>query len=459
MASFRIQTKSLFLTFPQCDTSPTRFQQLINQFFGDNLEKGVVCQEDHKDEEGLHLHAAICLKERFRSSDPRVFDGLVDPAKHPHIQTKFHKGVLKAFQYVMKDGNYLPLGRGFDLEEFLKAALAKKNTKTSLILKDIKSGQKLDDLVEDHSEFLLHNLKKVKEYLDFLELRERRLQFVEAQTRKVRVQPAAPYLTNWNREIASWLNLNLRSQRAHRQKQLWICARPGMGKTSLIMMLEKAYDLSVYYWPKEEVWWDAYSDGAYDLIVLDEFHSQKTITQLNPILSGDPTPLSRRCSAPLVKRDNLPVIILSNYLPEECFSKVAANAPSKLEPLIDRLTIVSVDGPIRMAPLSDDVQAELDPPPAPLPAPYSPNILSDDGDDFPQFPATLLTSCSECDGTGDECGSCDGCCGCICHAEDEFERNNNCNWVYGGYGRARLLRATDSLTNQILPQNSIRNYF
>jgi len=127
----------------------------------------------------------------------------------------------------------------------------------------------------------------------------------------------------------------------------------------MIMMLEKAYDLQVYYWPKEEVWWDAYSDGAYDLIVLDEFHSQKTITQLNPILSGDPTPLSRRCSAPLTKRDNLPVIIMSNYLPEECFSKVAANAPSKLAPLIDRLTIVNVQGPIRMAPVLEDDPQEV----------------------------------------------------------------------------------------------------
>jgi len=359
MTSFRIQSKNIFLTFPQCQTSLSLFQEKINEFFGENLEKGVICQEDHKDQEGQHLHAAVCLKKAMNSRDKRVFDTLVVPPKHPNIMTRFTGGALKAFQYVMKDGNFLPLGTGFDLSTFIEQASKKKDTKTSLILKDIQKGTSLDELVDDHAEYLLQNLRKVKEYLDFLSLRERRMLFAEAQTQRVRVSPADSYSSSWNQEIASWLNLNLRNQRAHRQKQLWICAPPGMGKTSMVMMLEKEFKLQVYYWPKEEVWWDAYSDGAYDLIVLDEFHSQKTITQLNPILSGDPTPLSRRCSAPLTKRDNLPVIIMSNYLPEECFSKVAANAPSKLAPLIDRLTIVTVQGPIRIVPcLEDDPQIE-----------------------------------------------------------------------------------------------------
>jgi len=54
-------------------------------------------------------------------------------------------------------------------------------------------------------------------------------------------------------------------------------------------------------------------------------------------LSGDPTPLSRRSSAPLVKRDLLPVIILSNFNPQQCFHKCSEE---QLAPLMDRLLVV-----------------------------------------------------------------------------------------------------------------------
>lgn len=417
--SFQFNSKNIFLTFPQCQTSLQVFQQKINDFFKENLEKGVICQEDHKDQEGQHLHAAICLKMPVRSRDPRVFDALVDPAKHPNIMGKFTGGAFKAFKYVMKDGNYLPLGSGFDLEAFMEAASQKKCTKTSLILKDIQAGQSLDSLVDDHSEFLLMNLRKVKEYLEFISLRERRMKFAEAQIQKVLVQPAENYFSSSNLAIASWLKLNLREKRPHRTKQLWICAGPGMGKTSLILMLEEAFKLSVYYWPKEEVWWDGYSDGAYDLIVLDEFYSQKTITQLNPILSGDPTPLSRRCSAPLVKRDNLPVIILSNYMPEDCYAKVAQNQPHKLAPLLDRLTIVQTDLPIRLVPIPPTSQAEM--PPSTAPPLSFPPLSGSDTEEI-EFPGIFEEEEGMNDSEDLE----------MLLLEEEFARNNDFNYMSKG---------------------------
>ena len=80
--------------------------------------------------------------------------------------------------------------------------------------------------------------------------------------------------------------------------------------------------------------------------MLDEFRSQKMITDLNPILSGDPISLSRRGMAPVEKRDKLPVIIMSNYTPEECFPN--ASEHGKLEPLLDRIKVVKCEGPIRI---------------------------------------------------------------------------------------------------------------
>ena len=55
MSNFRIQSKSIFLTFSQCDYPLKDFRDNIEKYFGTNLEKGVCCQEKHKDG-GLHLH-------------------------------------------------------------------------------------------------------------------------------------------------------------------------------------------------------------------------------------------------------------------------------------------------------------------------------------------------------------------------------------------------------------------
>ena len=113
------------------------------------------------------------------------------------------------------------------------------------------------------------------------------------------------------------------------------------------MEMERIYKSSIYYWPRDEKWFDNYENGCYDLIVLDEYRAQKKITQLNPILSGDPVQLSRRCTSPLVYRDNLPVIILSNFHPRDAYRLVEDHA---LAPLLDRLEIITFeqDQPIRL---------------------------------------------------------------------------------------------------------------
>jgi len=199
----------------------------------------------------------------------------------------------------------------------------------------------------------------------------------------VRVLPALRPLVSSNVSIANWLNSAIRISRPHRSRQLWIKAPPSAGKTTMILNLERWFKLRVFWWPKDEHWWDGYEDGTYDLIVLDEFKSQKKITDLNPILSGDPVPLSRRRAAPYVKRDNLPVIILSNFSPQECYHKCS---PQQLAPLLDRLEFIEVAKTVRIEKdedfnsssttspddvpgLSDSTSSESLPP-SPLPLPF-----------------------------------------------------------------------------------------
>lgn len=372
---FQLNTKSLFLTYPQCDFPLEEFLRNIDIFFDKNIEKCIVAQETHMDG-NKHLHAAICLKKPYRSKSADCLDHLA--LQHPNISGRFKGGWKKAFKYVMKEGNFLLLPRDLDVQSLLSSG-TKKTEKISTL---VRSGASLDAIDDQEPAYMLMHLQQVQRYASFIELKKKRSEFAQAQLKKVLVEPAEGYSTDWNREIASWLEKNIRQKRSHRQKQLWIKAPGGVGKTTTIMNLEKWFNLSIYWWPKDEKWWDGYSDGAFDLIVLDEFRAQKMITELNPILSGDPHPCSRRNAPPLVKRDNLPVIILSNFNPMECYHKAHM---SQLAPLLDRIDIVEIPegGLMRIE--------ERFPPPPPPP---SPTVVFDDTPEDPplsQSPPSFST--------------------------------------------------------------------
>lgn len=367
---FRINSKSIFLTYPQCHTSLEEFTRRINQFFGANLEKGIACQEIHQDG-NPHLHAALILKKPYQTTKSDALDVLTSPPSHGNYCGRFKGGPKAAFKYVSKEGQYrlLPEDDSFDLKEFLKKS--KKDRISDQIVSSLQSGASMDDLDDQFPSFLLLHHSQVQRYVDFRNLKSKRRAFQARSLLPVRVRPASNSAQLCVSQISAWINKNVRQVRHHRQKQLWIQGPPGCGKTSLIMFLEKTFDLQVYWWPKDEKWMDSYSDGCYDLIVLDEFRAQKMITELNPILSGDPVPVSRRCCEPLVKRDNLPVIILSNFDPETCYHKCM---PSQLAPLLDRLDIIHVPAncQLRFEPVPD-----LDDDPTPV-------TLEDPADEAPQ---------------------------------------------------------------------------
>jgi len=287
---------------------------------------------------GLHLHAALVLGAAYQTTNVRAFDGLVVPSKHPNIQSRFSKGWKTAFKYVAKKGNYLALPNEevVDLSDLLAT---ESEGKTKIIATMVKNGSSIVEIDELYPEWVLLHLPLLEAYVELQESNEARASFARDQASLVRVVAAPGHLHGCNKAIARWLSTNLRVTRPLRTPQLWIQGPPRSGKTSLIHWLEDVFRLHIYYWPKDEKWWDGYADDRYDVIVMDEFFAQKTITELNQILSGDRMALSRRGRCPYVKRKNLPVIILSNFHPECCYHK---SSPAALAPLLDRLLIVEL---------------------------------------------------------------------------------------------------------------------
>jgi len=131
-----------------------------------------------------------------------------------------------------------------------------------------------------------------------------------------------------------WLETNILQTRLPRQKQLWLYGPPGVGKTRLIGLLRTM--LRVYDMPRDEDFYDAYEDGLYDLVILDEFKHQKRLQFLNAWCDGQPLPLRLKGSQ-TVKTDNLPFIIVSNFSPEQCYKEGVGR-----DALVDRLSIVEV---------------------------------------------------------------------------------------------------------------------
>lgn len=360
VSGFCVCSKNLFLTFPQCDFPLDDFFQNLTSRFVKNpdFDRVICCREQHSDG-SWHLHAVLLLTTKIQTRSVSFFDNLVQPSKHPNIVSRL-KSQANTVKYLLKGGDPSLVRSNFPYDQFLSLSEGKKSSK-SLLISSMTTKlmsqsthslpdpvQLLDQVVDKVPDFSVLHLRAIRDFIDHRVNSRRRSEFAALQAQKISVRPLPGYSTYASNTLAAWLSLNIRQHRPHRQRQLWVKASPGAGKTTMIHFLTDHFKLSVYYWPTGESWWDSYSDQAYDLIVLDEFKAQKKITDLNPILSGDRYPLSRRSAPPLVKHDNLPVIILSNFTPIEVYHKATLQA---LNPLLDRLIVIEFnDDPIRLEP-------------------------------------------------------------------------------------------------------------
>jgi len=320
---FRLEGKSLFLTFPQCPVPKELAQERVVAKFQNQLIYYVVAAENHKDGTP-HLHLLLEFKERFRSRKVDFFDFIGE--KHGNYQVA--RNVRKCLEYVTKCNNYV--SDGIDIKE----VLAKRAGKTGLIAKMVHEGKTLKEIDAEDPGYVLNNKRKIEEYISFVSRtkKEEKLPWVPVPEEDI-----VDLDDESDKVIARWLNLNILRPRELKQKQLFIHGPPNMGKTTLIENLSKY--LRVYMAPRDEDFYDAYEDGCYDLIVFDEFKNTKTMQFMNQILDGQQFFLKQK-GRQVLKKDRLPVIVLSNYGLDKCYPKLYEAC--LLAPLMARLEIVEV---------------------------------------------------------------------------------------------------------------------
>jgi len=282
----------------------------------------IICAEEKHQDGTPHLHIGLEFSQRFNSRDANCFDPICD--QHGNYQPMKNK--LKSVQYITKDGAWC--AHGIDPVAVLK----KKDGKFAWIANEIKNGKSMQELDTLDSGFVLVHKRKLEEYIAWQSVITEKKRKKSWENAVVTPDPKNAH----NMLIVEWLKNNVKKPRKLRQPQLYLFGPPGIGKTHLVSQL--AEYLSIYYMSRDDgEFMDRYEDGAYDLIVMDEFSNKKSMQFMNQILDGQACTLKKK-GGQVDKRDNLPCIVLSNYSLDENYRNLAEKG--YLEPLKTRLEIV-----------------------------------------------------------------------------------------------------------------------
>lgn len=320
---YRLQAKKLFLTFPQCPLPKYQAEMNLTFVYGEQLLWYIIAKEAHEDG-SPHLHLALEFKEKFTTTKQDAFDFVGE--KHGNYQAM--KNQLHCVKYVTKGGNYI--SKGIDVE----AILTKKSGKHGEVAKLVMEGKSLEDINHENPGYVLNNKRKLEEYISWIQKRS-----LKQKLTGWTPIPQADLvdMEEQDQRIGVWLNNNIKREREFRQAQLYIHGPPKTGKSSFLGKLSSM--VSIYWVPRDEDFYDDYENGVYDLAVFDEFTHTKTMQWMNSFLDGSKTYLKQK-GRQVLKMDNLPVIICSNYTLEQNYPKLYEAA--KLEPLLSRVEVVEV---------------------------------------------------------------------------------------------------------------------
>jgi len=309
----RAQAKNFFLTYPACSTTKEEcLHNLLNiappgRLTPLSVHVAVIVRENHKDGTP-HIHIGLFLADKLRTSDHTFFDYIA--GKHGSYEVMI--SVAGTIKYLTKDDTQ-PLIHG----DLATVSQASRKSKLSESVADmITSGSTLDQVNREHPSFFMLNQRKIKEYQQFCILARQRASFPKVRFPLI-YHGADPSLSS----IIEWLNINLNASptgRPFKSPQLYIEGPPNTCKTSLVLLLKKYF--RIFFAPMFEDFYDSYDDDAYDLVVFDEFHTQKTLQFMNQFLDGQPMIL-RKKGEQIYKNKNIPVILLSNFSPETCYPR------------------------------------------------------------------------------------------------------------------------------------------
>lgn len=221
----------------------------------------------------------------------------------------------------------VPLGE--NLMFFLRSGAKSTSSKIALAIAD---GATLEDVFAEYPGFVLMNKRKIEDlsaWQTSLSLKRVKIAFPGVQYYGEDLQ---------TQSVCDWLSRNLTGDREFKSPQLWLYGPPDSRKTTLCRKLETYFH--TYWTPNSELFYDGFDD-SYDLVVMDEFREGKPSEWLNLWLEGSYMMVRRKGLAPVSKRRNQPVIVCSNFLPQQLYGE-----PTALACLQARVIVIRLENPL-----------------------------------------------------------------------------------------------------------------
>lgn len=335
---FRLNCKKLFLTYPQNNTTREYVAQQIVKMFGDNILGYWIGRERHKNGE-WHLHVGILLNDKVNIIGANTLDKLAD--KHGKYFSM--TSPQKCLTYCTKtDTEAILWGTAIEMKKNLAP-------KTLNFLLELEKGASLNDL-RKNPEFKPMFFNKRK---NIFEYQYDHQQMLKKESRKewILLDMEWQFPTFSDKVIASWLNDNLFKKRVIKQRHLWIQCPTNYGKSVLVTWLKQF--CVTYHVPLGEDFYDFYDDN-HDLIVIEEYKKSncKPATWLNEFAQGTDMNI-RKKTTQRMKEVNVPIILLSNYRPEQIYKKMFEKDSVGRDAFLQRWMVIS---PTQRLCISEDHQ-------------------------------------------------------------------------------------------------------
>jgi len=330
-ANFKLHAINVFCTWPQCDAD--KGEVLARIMAQHDVSWAVVCKEDHHETDGVHLHAIIHHSHKKNWKSTTLLDAFAGKPGHYEAARNLKMSVI----YVTKDGDWV--ANGIDVDKFVEE---KKGAKSSIIAEMIKKDTPLPEIMEKESGFWMLHSNQIQNFAaEWSAVKEAKtLTGYKPVNFGVRMTP-------WEKDIGIWLNTNLNgSVRGLGKPQLFIYGKTQLGKSHLMMQLSKM--VKTFFATSCEHFFDGL-DGTYDLMVMDEFHGQQTVTFMNQLLDGQCMVLPQK-GHQYHKKKNLAIIICSNYAPKDCYRKVYEENRDHFDAFFRRLTVVEINSRLDLWP-------------------------------------------------------------------------------------------------------------
>ena len=310
---------NLLITLTHAERRNITLEEAMKRFTSKYpMEKGIGCQESHKDG-GYHYHLGFKTVIPRRKSIPSIrrmypeFDGR-------SIDIKAHKSFDSVVIYTEKEKNSTKILYNMNTQEINEIKMRRGKKLSSLeVVERLKGLKSWDDALDDPllSRKLVTNWSSMYQLFVAFQQRERRGHNKWERTLK-RLKKYESYdmidlKTFGDFGLAlCWMAQNLSSERRkHKQQQLYILGKSDIGKSYFILALQESKGLSIYTLPHRKGDLTGYADGLYNLIVIDEYKSEPLESSgFLKLLSGEPLGFDRKYQTIDFKKENPGVVLL-----------------------------------------------------------------------------------------------------------------------------------------------------